>query len=363
MLLRSEISHSDIRGDTIMKNSPYSPDDFMSGLYERYVKSPYADAKSLDDAEKIGQDIKRKASILFPISKFCDLNSKAELIKENTYLEYPDYRLQKYSLKICEGLLTAVYILTPNNVNNNASGVVALCGHGYGVRQILNISKSGKKKRFNYFDNYQNNFAVELVKRGAVVIAPELFGFGEARLTHDLYKPFYISSCDELSHHLLPYGLNTATVRVAQTLMCAKILRETDTVDRNKISVMGISGGGLTALYASLLDDNIQKTVICGYINTFKDSILSMWHCPDNYIPGILDVGEIYDFASALAPKELFIESGKKDKLFPISASEFAHNNIKKVYKLMDAENNLNIDVFDGKHAVHGTRSFDWITD
>ena len=77
-----------------MKNSPYSPDDFMSGLYERYVKSPYADAKSLDDAEKIGQDIKRKASILFPVSKFCDLNSKTELIGTNGLHPLPEGYMQ-----------------------------------------------------------------------------------------------------------------------------------------------------------------------------------------------------------------------------------------------------------------------------
>ena len=136
-----------------------------------------------------------------------------------------------------------------------------------------------------------------------------------------------------------------------------------ENVDSNKISLMGISGGGLTALYASVLDDSIYKTVICGYINTFKDSILSMWHCPDNYIPHILEVGEIYDFASALAPKELFIESGTNDKLFPISASKLAHEKIKKVYTTVGAQDKLHIDVFPGKHAVCGRKSFDWLSE
>ncbi len=309
------------------------------------------------------QEIKAKAREIFAIEKICSLTEKTELRENGKALEYDDYILKKYSLKICDGLTSAVYVLVPKKISEKAKGVVALCGHGYGVRQILNISKRGNKKHFNYVDNYQKNFAVELAKRGNVVIAPELFGFGEARLSHDLWKPFYISSCDELSHHLLPYGLTTASVRIAQALMCVKVLKEMDEVDENKVSLMGISGGGLTALYASVLDDSIYKTVICGYVNTFKDSILSMWHCPDNYIPGILEVGEIYDFASALAPKELFIESGTKDKLFPIDASEYAHGKIKRVYSLMDAGDKLHIDIFDGKHSVCGRKSFDWITE
>jgi len=346
-----------------MKNNIYSPDEFIKGLYNKFKAEPYESVNSCEDAVKAGQEIKAKVKDIFAVEKICSFTEKTELTEVGKSLDYPDYTLKKYSLKICDGLTSAVYMLMPKKLKEKANGVVALCGHGYGVRQILNISKRGNKKCFNYIDNYQKNFAAELAKRGNVVIAPELFGFGEARLKHDLYKPFYISSCDELSHHLLPYGLTTASVRIAQALACAKVLKEMDCVDEGKVSFMGISGGGLTALYASVLDDSIYKTVICGYVNTFKDSILSMWHCPDNYIPHILETGEIYDFASALAPKELFIESGKRDKLFPIAASELGHGKIKRIYSLMGAEDKLHIDVFDGKHSVCGRKSFDWLSE
>ena len=344
-----------------MKRSPYSPDEFMSELYGKIKAEPYKNANSYEDAFRIGQDIKEKAKELFSLERLNSMATELKLVSVGKDLDYPEYTLKKYSVEILEGLNSLVYILEPKNVKGKTGGVVALCGHGYGVRQILNISKKGNKKHFNYIDNYQNNFAVEMAKRGCTVIAPELFGFGEARLSHDLWKPFYISSCDELSHHLLPYGLTTASLRVYQALACAKILRKLEAVDENKVSLMGISGGGLTALYASVLDESIYKTVICGYVNTFKDSILSMWHCPDNYIPHIIETGEIYDFAAALAPKALFIESGEKDKLFPIKASQQAHDSIKRVYSLMNAEDKLHIDVFPGKHAVCGRKTFDWL--
>ncbi len=346
-----------------MKKSPYSPDEFMSGLYEKIKAKPYKSAGTCEDALEIGKSIKEKAKELFSLEKLDSMATELKLIPVGKALDYPEYTLIKYSVEILKDLHCLVYVSEPKHTQGKANGVVALCGHGYGVRQILNISKKGNKKYFNYIDNYQKSFAAELARRGNVVIAPELIGFGEARLSHDLWKPFYISSCDELSHHLLPYGLTTASLRVYQALACAKILRALGTVDESKISLMGISGGGLTALYASLLDDSIYKTVICGYVNTFNDSILSMWHCPDNYIPHILEIGEIYDFASALAPKELFIESGKKDKLFPIKASEIAHSKIKRVYSLMNAEDKLHIDVFDGKHSVCGRKSFDWLSE
>ena len=344
-----------------MKSSPYSPDKFMASLYEKSKAAPYANASSAQDALEIGAQIREKTKKLLALERISGGDYRLE--KVGNAIEYPDYTIQKYSFELCENLKTAVFILTPKKIKESASGVVALCGHGYGVRQILGITKSGNKKHIRYIDNYQKNFAVELVRKGCIVAAPELFGFGEARLKKDLIKPFYISSCDELSHHLLPCGLTTASVRVAQAIACADILLKNTPTNPHKLGIMGISGGGLTALYASVIDERFSKTVISGYINTFRDSIFSMWHCPDNYIPDILGIGEIYDFASSLAPRKLLIESGTKDKLFPIEASRKAHKHIAKIYTLAGAENNLTVDVFDGKHSVSGRKSFDFLAE
>ena len=334
----------------------------MNGLYDVVPSKPYENAHDAESALQAGEQIKQQTKALLAIDSIPDRIVDSEPVAVGKPLVYKEYTLQKFSVEICKGLNMLYYLLEPNTAEQKAPCVVALCGHGYGVRQILNISKNGRKKRINYIDNYQKNFAVELAKRGCIVIAPELFGFGEARLKKDLFKPFYISSCDELSHHLLLYGLTVASMRVYQATVCAKILLKHEKADKEKLSCMGISGGGLTALYASVIEESFKKIVISGYINTFRDSILSRWHCPDNYIPGIMKIGEIYDFASALAPRELLIESGITDKLFPINASREAHENIERNYSLLGAENKLNIDVFNGKHSVSGRKSFDFLS-
>ncbi len=344
-----------------MKKSQYSPDAFMGGLYTEIPAKPYENVRDRETALKIGEDIKEKAKNIFNLDKIPDKITDFQIVPEGKPLVYPEYSLQKYSAQIAKNLTMLFYLLTPKNIKETAPGVVALCGHGYGVRQILNISKKGNKKHLHYFDNYQKNFAVELAKRGCFVIAPELFGFGEARLNKDLIKPFYISSCDELSHHLLPYGLTVASMRIYQAIVCGEILLKRENVNKEKLGIMGISGGGLTALYASVLQEKFKKIVVSGYINTFKNSIFSLWHCPDNYIPGILEIGEIYDFASSLAPRELLIESGEKDKIFPIEASKKAHESIKRIYSLVGAEDKLHIDIFNGKHSVSGRKSFDFL--
>ncbi|NMP37972.1 MAG: acetylxylan esterase [Clostridiales bacterium] len=345
-----------------MKDSEYSPDLFMDKLYASHRAQPYAQTKNAEEALKVGADIRERAKQLFNLDALCDISAPFSTEKRGEPVDFGSFAMQKYSVRVCENLQTAVYILTPKTVRQPVPGVVALCGHGYGVRQILGISGNGRKKHLRYFDNYQKSFALELARRGCIVAAPELFGFGEARLKKDLAKPFYASSCKELSHHLLPYSLTTASVRVLQAIACASLLSEKPEVDTSRLACMGISGGGLTALYASVLDERFKRIVVSGYINTFRDSILSLWHCPDNYIPGILSIGEIYDFACALAPRELLIESGTRDKIFPIEASRLAHKKIAEIYSLVGASDKLHTDVFDGKHQVSGKQAFDFLS-
>ena len=46
-----------------MKKSPYSPDEFMSGLYGRLKADPYKDADSYEAAVRIGKNIKENYKI------------------------------------------------------------------------------------------------------------------------------------------------------------------------------------------------------------------------------------------------------------------------------------------------------------
>ena len=102
-----------------MKNSPYSPDAFMTGLYEKMRAEPYRGVKNAAEALEAGKTIREKAGILFDADKLTVGELRAE--KVGKALEYPDYILQKYSVEICDGLKTAVFILTPKNITASSS--------------------------------------------------------------------------------------------------------------------------------------------------------------------------------------------------------------------------------------------------
>jgi dienelactone hydrolase len=127
-------------------------------------------------------------------------------------------------------------------------------------------------------------------------------------------------------------------------------------LDAKRVGCMGISGGGTCTLFSAAVEPRIQVAYISGYVNTFRASIMSLSHCIDNYVPGILHWAESYDVAGLIAPRPLFVESGDRDNIFPIAASRASFERIKKVYEVFGAADKAEQEVFSGEHSFYGVR-------
>jgi hypothetical protein len=124
---------------------------------------------------------------------------------------------------------------------------------------------------------------------------------------------------------------------------------------------MGISGGGTNTLFASALEPRIRAAFVSCYLNTFRDSIMSLSHCIDNYVPGILNWAEQYDVAGLIAPRPLIAESGDRDPIFPIVGSRESFRRVKKVYEVFGSTELAEHDVFSGEHEFHGVRGIPFL--
>ena len=117
---------------------------------------------------------------------------------------------------------------------------------------------------------------------------------------------------------------------------------------------MGISGGGTVTLFSTAIEPRIRVALVSGYLNTFRDSVGSLAHCIDNYVPGILNWAEMYDIAGLIAPRPLFVESGEKDNIFPIAASIESFNRVREIYGVFGAADRIEQEVFPDEHSVLG---------
>ena len=127
-------------------------------------------------------------------------------------------------------------------------------------------------------------------------------------------------------------------------------------LDSSRVGCMGVSGGGTATVFAAALEPRIRVAMVSGYLNTFRDSVGSLAHCIDNYVPGILNWAEMHDIAGLIAPRPLFVESGEQDNIFPIKASTESFNRVREIYGVFGAADRVDHEVFQGEHSFWGKR-------
>lgn len=253
-----------------------------------------------------------------------------------------------------------VYVLIPKSKNNGKfPAAIAIHGHGYGSKEAVGLNPDYSVRTD---EGYHKEFAVELVKKGLVVVVPELVGFGDRKLQADQGKGLPTdNSCYMIASQLLLVDKTLPGLRVQECRRVIDYVQSLDYVDENRIGCMGISGGGLVAAFTSILDERLKATVISGYTNTFKGSIMDRRHCLDNYIPGILTYAEMPELIGLIVPRALFIEAGTEDHLFPLDQVSYAIEKLTTIYKGFGAAATLASHIFEGGHEISGEHSYDWL--
>lgn len=171
--------------------------------------------------------------------------------------------------------------------------VLAVHGHGYGSNEIVGLLPDGSLDPEK--PGIHGHFAVELVKRWLMVVAPDVIGFGERRLGEDLDKdPRVSSSCYKLATQLLLYGKTLTGLRVTEFLAALDYLAGSEETD---------STG--SAQWAS----PTEPYVLTGFPGTFKGTIMEVFHCVDNFTPVKLKHAELPEWIGLIAPRALFVES------------------------------------------------------
>ena len=210
-------------------------------------------------------------------------------------------------------------------------------------------------------DGYQHDFAIQAVEHGMAAVAIEPMAFGCRRDPFNKAKGLDKSACEPSAGAALLLGQTMIGWRVYDVMRTIDWIETRKELDSKRVGCMGISGGGTCTTFSAALEPRIKVAMISGYLNTFRDSIMSVPHCIDNYVPGILHWAEMYDVAGLIAPRPVFIESGEKDKIFPIAASRASFERLKKVYEVFGAGDAAEQETFDGPHSFWGRRGLPFL--
>ena len=266
--------------------------------------------------------------------------------------EFPTYRREKLLFTTRPGMLCLVYLLTPKQARGPSPSVICIPGHGRGVDDIVGIDLEGRDRTDR--PAYEHDFALQVVDAGMAAVAIEPLGFGARRDPANKAKGLAQKGCEPPAGAALLLGQTILGWRVWDIMRTVDWIESRPELDSKRIGTMGISGGGTASLFSAALDPRVKAAMVSCYLNTFRDSIMSVAHCIDNYVPGILNWAEMYDVAGLIAPRAFFSEAGQRDKIFPLAASQESFRRVKDVYDVFGAGDMAMQKTYDMPHEFSG---------
>ncbi len=272
---------------------------------------------------------------------------------------YPGYRREKFVFESRPGVDVLGYLLTPADARKPYTPVVCIPGHGRGVDDIVGIDEHGNDRTDKA--GYQHDFAIQAVEHGLAAVAIEPMAFGCRRDPITKKKGLSATACQPAAGSALLLGQTMIGWRVWDTMRAIDWIETRPELDAKRVGCMGISGGGTITQFTAALDPRIQAAFVSGYLNLFRDSIMSVSHCIDNYVPGILNWAENYDVAGLIAPRPLFSEGGDRDPIFPAHATRESFARVKKVYEVFEAPERAQQEIFEGVHTFHGVQGLPFL--
>ena len=193
----------------------------------------------------------------------------------------------------------------------------------------------------------------DLVKRGYVVLCPDLLCFEERRDPDfgDSNDSGFANEVFEFTKRV-QYGSSLQAKYLFDMKIAIDVLCEFDYVDTTRLGVVGHSLGGQTALYTTWYDDRIKVGVSsCGF-STAKTIIRDkINHNKAMYIPGFSAFADTDDILCDIAPRAFAFTSGIKDIIFPIDGVREIEKNAKKRYAALDIPDSFLAHIFDGGHC------------
>jgi len=267
---------------------------------------------------------------------------------------FPGYRREKIVFDSRPGVSVLAYLLLPTRAQTPAATVICIPGHGRGVDDIVGIDEQGRDRTDK--PGYEHDFAIQVAEAGMAAVAIEPMGFGCRRDPLNARQGLAHKACEPTAGGALLLGETIIGWRIWDVMRTIDYIATRPELDAGRVGCMGISGGGTATLFSAALEPRIRAAMVSGYLNTFRDSIGSLAHCVDNYVPGILNWAEMHDIAGLIAPRPLFVESGERDNIFPIAASRESFSHVREVYGVFQAADRVEQEVFPGEHSFWGKR-------
>lgn len=252
------------------------------------------------------------------------------------------------------GPRTRAWLLRPDDDGRPLPGLLGLHCHGgvrsVGAEQLVETDREPHPSASRLRDAVYGGRAVanDLARDGFVVLAHDTFSWGSRAfdLSHptprlagliaarealwreegvaptDAERFDAISSLheDSLAKAAGMLGTSLAGAVATDDLAAFDVLAGFEGVDAARLGTFGLSGGGGRAVLLRALDDRVRASVVTCMMATFASIVPSELDTHSWLLnsPGIRAAGDLPEIAASAAPRDLLVQYGERDPLFPI---------------------------------------------
>ncbi len=288
----------------------------------QHLKKVAADisARSLANPGTLEDWKRERASLRLQLLDMLGLNplpERAPLRAEITgRFERAAYRVESLVFQSRPGLYVTGNFYVPKDPATPLPAVIYVCGH--------DPHPMGAKVR------YQDR-AVWFAEHGFACLILDTLEFGEVPgLHHGIH--------DLNLWNWLSRGYTPAGVEVWNAMRAVDYLETRGEVDRNRIGLTGISGGGATTWFTAAVDERIAVAApVCATYTLGSQAAhwVAAGQCDCIYFNNTFQ-SDLPVVAALIAPRPLLICSGRKDGDFPPDGYHEVYRRAKRVYDLYE---------------------------
>ena len=230
-------------------------------------------------------------------------------------------------------------------------GLIAIHGHGdFGYDTVAGCDQSPEVAAAIAASNY--DYGRQLVRRGFVVACPCLTPFGRRLGNRESYRQQDPCGITFVRMQLLGKVLIAENLR--DCLWSLEYLARHGRVDTERLGCVGLSYGGRMSMLTAALEPRIRAAVVSGALNVMQERIMGRYSCGAQVIPGLLQIGDVPEIGSLVAPRPCVWETGRRDGLIVSPWADTAWERMQSAYRALGAEEQLLRDRFEGGHRWNG---------
>ncbi len=367
MRSRSEIDPS---GSDVGSLYPFIQSQAKTNFPLSYLQPKFKDVRSWKQVAR-----QKLLGLLHYAPSPCD--PRAEIVAK---IERDAYFQETIYFNTTPDLRIPAVLLIPKNHKKPAPAIVALHDHGgfyfWGKEKLLETPEEHLAlKKFKLEAYGGRSIAVELAKRGYVVIVIDMFYWGERRLlldedpvewrerpatiTEERIKAFNRRSGENeqlVGRTIFAAGFTWPGVMFWDDVRTVDYLLTRPEVDKERIGCVGLSVGGLRSCHLAALHDRIKAAVIVGWMASFPKQIQRHIRNTIGFtklVPGLYQDLDYPDVASLAMPSALLVINGLQDTLFDLDGVRSSFEKLAACYHKAGIPEKCRTRLYDTPHEFN----------